>query len=134
MFIIIKLEWPNRFLQNVPSSSRNDVVQDEEHQANNKDHVNDPMEENDNNNIVQDDGTNQLIQDLFAYLDEDGDRIDGICDEPLVEKIDKQLYSGSRENILSATLLLVNLNILNHLSNNCMTQILRYVIYFITYT
>jgi hypothetical protein len=41
----------------------------------------------DNNNIVQDDGTNQMIQDLFSHLDEDhGDNSDGIYDEPLLEK------------------------------------------------
>jgi hypothetical protein len=81
--------------------------------------VNDPMEE--------DDGTNQMIQDLFSQLDEDGDN-DGIYDEPLLEKADKRLYEGSRENIISSTLLLVNLKVLNNLLNTCMTQILRYVI------
>jgi hypothetical protein len=133
LFVIIKLELPPNFLQNAPSSSRNDVVQAEEHEANNEDQVNDPMEEDENNNIVQDDGTNQMIQDLFAQSDEDGDN-DGIYDEPLIEKENKRLYKGSRENILSATLLLVNLKVMNHLSNTCMTQILRYVICFITYT
>ena len=66
MFVIIKLELPPNFLQNAPSSSRNDVVQAMEHEVNNEDQVNDLMEEDDNNNIVQDDGTNQLIQGLFT--------------------------------------------------------------------
>ena len=52
------------------SNSRNDVVQAEEREVNNEDQVNDPMEKDDNNNIVQDDGTNQLIQDLFTLLDD----------------------------------------------------------------
>jgi hypothetical protein len=135
LFVIIKLDFPPNFLQKAPSSSRNDVVQDEEHEADNEDQVNDPMEVDDNNNIVQDDGTNQMIQDLFGHPDEDhGDSSDGIYDEPLMEKENKRLYKGSRENILSATLLLVNLKVMNHLSNTCMTQILRYVICFITST
>ena len=121
---------------NAPSSStRNDVVQDEEHEANNEDKVNiQHMEVDDNNNIVQDDGTNQMIQDLFVRKDDDGWDSDGIYDEPLMEKEDKRLYKGSRENLLSATFLLVNLKVMNNLSNTCMTKILRYVICFITYT
>ena len=78
MFVIIKLEFPSNFLQNIaPSStSRNDVEQSEEHDQANED----IMEE--------DDGTNQMIQDLFAQPDEDGDS-DGIYDEPLLEKENK---------------------------------------------
>ena len=89
-------------MQNAPSSIINDGVQDEEHEANNEDQVNDPMEEDENNNIVQDDGTNQMIQDLFPQSDDDGG-IDGIYDEPLIEKANKRLYKGSRENLISAT-------------------------------
>jgi hypothetical protein len=86
--------------------------------------VNDPMEE--------DYGTNQMIQDFFAQPDEDGDN-DDIYDEPLLEKANKRIYEGSRTNILSATLLLVNLKVMNNFSNTCMIQILRYVICFISY-
>ena len=39
---------------------------------NNEDEVNEPIEVDDNNNIVQDDGTNQMIQELFARQDDDG--------------------------------------------------------------
>ena len=74
--------------------------------------VNDPMEEND--------GTNQMIQDLFSQPDEDGENV-GIYDEPLLEKENKQLYEGSKENLLSTTLMLVNLKVMNNLSNTCMT-------------
>jgi hypothetical protein len=137
LFVIIKLELPSNFPQNIapPSISRNDVVQAEEHhhdQANE-----DLMEEDDGTNQVNDpmeddDGTNQMIQDLFSQPDEDGENA-GIYDEPLLEKENKRLYEGSRENLLSATLLLVNLKVMNNLSNTCMTQILRYVICFISY-
>jgi hypothetical protein len=122
-------------MHKAPSSSRNDGVQDEELEANNEDQVNDPMEVDDNKNIVQDDGTNQMIQDLFGHLDEDhGDISDGIYDESLNEKTNERLYKASRTNILSTTLLLVNLKVTDHLSNTCMTVILRYVICFIKYT
>jgi hypothetical protein len=136
LFVIIKLELPSNFPQNIaPSISRNDVVQAEEHhhdQANE-----DLMEEDDGTNQVndpmeEDDGTNQMIQDLFSQPDEDGENV-GIYDEPLLEKANKRLYEGSRANLLSATLLLVNLKVMNNLSNTCMTQILRYVICFISY-
>ena len=80
------------------------------------------MEVDDNKNIVQDDGTNQMIQDLFGNPDEDhGDSSDGIYDEPLIEKENKRLYKESREHLLSTPLLLVNLKVMNHLSNTCMT-------------
>jgi hypothetical protein len=133
----IKLELPSNFPQNIapPSISKNDVVEAKEHhhdQANE-----DLMEEDDGENQVndlmeEDDGTNQMIQDLFSQSDEDGENA-GIYDEPLLEKANKRLYEGSRANIISSTLLLVNLKVTNNLSNTCMTQILRYVICFISY-
>ena len=78
-------------MHKAPSSSRNDVVvQDEELEADNEDQFNDSMEVDENNNIVQDDATNQMIQDLFGHLDEDhGDSSDGIYDEPMIEKVNK---------------------------------------------
>ena len=135
MFVIINLEFPSNFLQSIaPSStSRNDVVHAEEHDQANED----LMEEDDGKNQVndsmeEDDEKNETIHDLFSQPDEDGENVD-IYDEPLLEKTNKRLYEGSRENILSATLLLVNLKVMNNLLNTCMTQILRYVIYFISY-
>jgi hypothetical protein len=110
----------------VPSSSRNTIVQDVEDGMDIEDQVN-PMEEDDTNNIVElDDGTNRLIQDIFAPIDEEN--FDDIHDVPLLEKAQQPLYEGSRTNILSAIMLLVNLKVLNGLSNTCLTQILRYVI------
>ena len=79
------------------------------------------MEEDDNNNIVQDDQTNQLIQDLFNDVNDDI-----ICDEPMLKKVQTPLFEGSSENILFGTLLLINLKALNGLSNTCMPHILRY--------
>jgi hypothetical protein len=78
-------------MHKAPSSSRNDVVvQDEELEVDNEDQVNDSMEVDDNNNIVQVDETNQMIQDLFGHPDEDhGDNSDGIYDETLIEKANK---------------------------------------------
>jgi hypothetical protein len=46
----------------------------------------------------------------------------------LLEKAQQPLYEGSRTNILSAIMLLVNLKVLNGLSNTCLTHILRYII------
>jgi hypothetical protein len=119
LFVIIKLEFPPNFLHNAPSSSGNDIVQVEEHEANNEGQVNDPIKEDENNNIVQDDGTNKMIQELFAQSDEDGDG-DGIYDESLIEKENKRLYKASRANLHSSTLSLVNLKVMNHFSNTCM--------------
>ena len=92
MFVIIKLELPSNFPQNIaPSISRNDVVQAEEHHHDQENE--DLMEEDDGTNQVndpmeEDDGTNQMIQDLFSQSDEDGYSA-GIYDEPLLEKVNK---------------------------------------------
>ena len=45
----------------MPSSSTNYFVQVEEHGANMEDQVNDPMEEDENNNVVEYYGTNTLL-------------------------------------------------------------------------
>jgi hypothetical protein len=89
LFVIIKLELPSKFPQNIaPSISRNDVVQAEEHHH---DQSNEDLMEEDygtnqvNDPIEEDDGTNQMIQDLFSHPDEDGENV-GIYDEPLIRK------------------------------------------------
>lgn len=88
------------------------------HGVNIEDQENDLMDEDDNNKIVQDDGINELIQELFD--DHENDNV--ICDdEPVLKKAGTPLYEGSRANILYATLLLVSLKVLNGLSNICMT-------------
>ena len=70
---------------------------------------------------------NIVIQYTFAPLDEDN--LHDIHDVPLFEKSQQPLYEGSTTNLLYAFLLLVNLKVLNGLSNTCFTQILSYVMY-----
>jgi hypothetical protein len=128
LFVIIKINPPRCLLSDnyLPSSSRNTIVQDVEDGMNIEDQVN-PMEEDDNNNTIEpDDGTNKLIQNIFAPIDEEN--LDDIHDITLLEKVEKPLYEGSRTNILSAIRLLVKLKVLNGFSNNCLTQVLRYII------
>jgi hypothetical protein len=121
LFIIVKINPPRHLSPEkyLSSSSRNTIVQDVEDGMDIEDQVN-PMEEDDINNIVElNDGRNRLIQDIFAPIDEEND--DDICDVHLLEKAEQPLYEGSRTNILSATMLLVNLKVLNGLSNTCLT-------------
>ena len=54
----------------------NDVVQGEEHEANDEDNFNDPIN----------DGTNQILQDLYGESNDDGGANDDIYDEPLIER------------------------------------------------
>ena len=68
---------------------------------------------------------NRLIQDTFSPSDED--KLHDIHDVPLLGKSQEPLYEGSTKNILFSILLLVNLKVMNGLSNNCFTQLLRYV-------
>ena len=68
---------------------------------------------------------NRFIQDIFAPLDEDN--LHDIHNVPLLKKAQEPLYEGSTKNIIFAILLLVNLKVLNGLSNTCFTQLLRYV-------
>ena len=84
--IIIKSRWSPRYCDfNItPSiSARNEVLQVEEDVANIEAQDNDPMQEYDINNIVPDDGTNEMIQDVLGKENEDV-----ICDdEPVLEKV-----------------------------------------------
>jgi hypothetical protein len=76
----------------------------------------------------QEDEIHRLIQDTFSPMDEDNP--DDIHDvDPLLEKSCQPLYEGSTTNILYVIFLLVNLKVLNGLSNTCLTQILRYLIF-----
>ena len=94
------------------------------------------MEEYDHsNNTVEDDGTNTLIQDTSGIgMDDDRVDFDDVHDIPLLERERQSLYEGSKTTLLTAILLLVNLKVVNGLLNACVTQILRYVIYIVTYT
>jgi hypothetical protein len=51
------------------------------------------MEEDDTNNIVEpDDGTNRLIKDIFAPIDEEN--YDDIYDVIMLEKVEQPIYEG----------------------------------------
>jgi hypothetical protein len=105
------------------------------HEANIEDQVNDPMEEYVNSNkIVEEDGTNILIQETFnnVGMDYDDKQIDGVFYIPVLEKASQPLYEGSKTSLLFAILLLGNLKVMNGLSNTCVTQLIRHVIYFVT--
>jgi hypothetical protein len=108
----------------------------------NGDHVI-PMENDDINNTIDDDGTNILIQDIYnapmdddvnmeeENLQDDNDDSDEdnddeyIFDKPILQNATESLYEGTKKSVLSAVMLLVNLKVSNGLSNTCMTQILR---------
>jgi hypothetical protein len=134
LFVNIKTMPPKcRPLESyLPSSSKNTTLQGEEHGDQNiEDRVlNDDM---DGDNVIdtnQEDEIHRLIQDTFSPMDEDNQ--DDIHDvDPLLEKSRQPLYEGSTTNLLSVILLLVNLKVLNGLSNTCLTQILRYVMYYL---
>ena len=112
------------------------VLQVDEHGAVNiEDEVNDPMEEDDHEleNIVEDDSTNTLIHDTFSGVadHDDQDDFDDVHDLPVLEKAYEPLYEGSETTLLSNILLLLNLNVMNGLSNIAISRMLRYVIYVI---
>ena len=109
----------------------------EEHGVGNtEDKVNDHMENDDHDdNIFEDDGTNTLIHDTFnVRMDDDdheNDDFDDVHDLPLLDKAHKPLYEGSNITLLCVVLLIMNLKVMNGFSNTSITHILRYVIYFI---
>ena len=105
---------------------------------NNEEQVSDHIEEDDHtNDIVEDNITNTLIHDTFNLRmdddDHENDDFDDVHDLPLLEKEYKPLYEGSNTNLLSFILLIMNLKVMNGLSNRSITWMLRYVIYSITY-
>jgi hypothetical protein len=79
------------------------------------------------NDTNQEDEIHRFIQDTFSPMDEDN-QDDSHDVDPLLEKSRQPLYEGSTTNIISAILLLMNLKVLNGLSNTCLTHILRYLI------
>ena len=106
----------------------------EEHGAkNNGEQVNDRIEEDDHtDNIVEDGGTNTLIHDSFnVRMDDDDheniDDFDDVRDLSLIKKAYEPLYQGSNTNLLSVILLIMNLKVINGLSNISITRMLRYV-------
>ena len=91
----------------------------------NGEQVNNSIEEDDHtDNVDEDDGTNTLIHDSFNFrMDDDDDDdyneniddFDDVHDIPLLEKAYELLYEGSKTNILSAILLIMNLKVMNGL-------------------
>ena len=67
-------------------------------------------------------------------MDDDPNKFDDTHDIPLLERERQSLSEGSKKTLLSTILLLVNLKVVDGLSNTCVTKIQRYVIYFVTYT
>jgi hypothetical protein len=77
----------------------------------------------DEDNVIdsnQEDEIHRLIQDTFSPMDEDN-QDDSHDVDPLLEKSRQPLYEGSTKNLLSTILLLVNLKVLNGLSNTYLT-------------
>ena len=69
---------------------------------------------------------------LDGYDDEDDngndDDFDDVHDIPLLNKAYEPLYEGSKTNLLSTILLIMNLKVMNGLSNIEITRMLRYLI------
>ena len=113
------------------NNSKNIVFEVEEHGgANIQGEDNDPMEDDDHalENTIEDDGINTLIHDTFSPSVSDDDDDDSL-DVPLLEKAYEPLYKDSQITLLSVVLLLLNLKVMNDLSNIKMSRMLRYVIY-----
>ena len=92
------------------------------------------MEEDDNvpEDMIEEDrigvGDEEAHNDGTSESDNDDE--DGL-DIPLLEKAHKPLYEGSQTTLLSAIVLLVNLKVMNGISNVAMSRMLRYVIFVI---
>ena len=88
-------------------------------------------------NVIEDDGTNTLIHDSFnVRMDDDDDDdddnendddFDDVHDIPLLDKAYEPLYEGSKTNLVSTILLIMNLKVMNGISNIAITRVLRYV-------
>ena len=65
----------------------------------------------------------------YVYVDnENDDDFDDVHDIPLLNKAYEPLYEGSKINLLSTILLIMNLKVMNGLSNIAITRMLRYLI------
>ena len=114
----------------LPSTCKNTHLQGDKHIDHNveaRQVRNDGIDGDNISDKNQEDQIHRLIQDTFSPMDEDN-QDDNHDVDPLLKKARQPLYEGSKTNLLSAILLLVNLKVLNGLSNTCLTQILRYVI------
>ena len=95
---------------------------------------NTPIEEDDSvpEDMIEENGIG--ASDVEAHNDgtrkSDNDDEDGL-DIPLLEKAHEPLYEGSQTNLLLAIFFLVNLKVMNGISNVAMSFMLRYVIFVI---
>ena len=100
--------------------------------------MNDHIKEDDHTDkVVEDDGTNTLIHDSFnVRMDDDDDddddnenddEFDDVHNIPLLDKAYEPIYEGSKTNLLSDVLLIMNFKVMNGLSNIAITRMLRYV-------
>ena len=91
----------------------------------NGEQVIDHIEEDDHiDNVVEDDGANTLIHDSFNFrMDDDNydheniDYFNRVHALPLLEKEYESLYEGLNTNLLSTLLLIMDLKVMNGLSN-----------------
>ena len=58
---------------------------------------------------------------------ENYDDFDDVHNIPLLDKRNESLYEGSKTNLLSIVLLIMNLKVMNGVSNISITWMLRYV-------
>ena len=117
-----------------PEEVLSEQVSDQDHGASmfNGEQVNDHIEQDDHtDNVVEDDDTNTLIHDSFHVRmdddDDDDNENDDVHNIPLLDKAYEPLYEGSETNILSTILLIMNLKVMNGLSNILIKRMLRYV-------
>ena len=95
----------------------------------NGEQVNDHIEQDDHaDNVIEDDGTNTLIHNQFNIRMDDDDDFNDFHDIHLLDKAYEPLNEGSKTNLLSTILLIMNLKVMNGISNIAITCMLRYLI------
>ena len=83
------------------------------------------------NDTMEEDHDDEDHDDQDDHDDDDDDDVDTELDVPILEKAHESLYEGSKITILATVLLLVNLKVMNGLSNVAMSRMLRYAIFVI---
>ena len=86
------------------------------------------------NDTMEEDHDDEDRDDQDDHDDQDDDDVNVELDVPILEKAQESLYEGFETTLLATVLLLVNLKVINGLSNVAMTRILRYVIFFHYFT
>lgn len=83
----------SNFSRNISEQDNGDIEVDKYHEVN-------PIEENDDTNIIENYRLSRLIKlihNTFSLMD---GNLDEVCHVPLIDKAQKSLYKGSRTNIL----------------------------------